>query len=149
MWDDFQFDAYTKDNVNELFFEFENGSPLYLELSILLGKDKKIVIDDDHTFSKLKKFMIIENIDDNIVIHFIGNADCELTSQKFSVFVKNIGPDARSKIQNSDLKIKLIDFFKNRENSLLREEYKSSTEGSIQNKKQTLVYKKGSEANER
>ena len=54
MWDDFQFDAYTKDNVNELFFEFDIGYFIYLKLSILFSKDKDIVIDDDHTFSNLK-----------------------------------------------------------------------------------------------
>ncbi len=59
MWDDFQFDAYTKDDVSKLFFEFEYSDPLYSELDTLLGEDKEIIIDDDNTSNKLKKFMTI------------------------------------------------------------------------------------------
>lgn len=122
MWDDFQFDAYTKDDFSKLFFEFEYSDPLYSELDTLLGEDKEIIIDDDNTSNKMKKFMIILRKEESIAIEFIGDATCELTSQKFNVFIKNIGPDARSKIQNSDLKIRLIDFFENCKKSLLKEE---------------------------
>ncbi len=59
MLDDFQFDAYTKDDVSKLFFEFEYSDPLYSELDTLLGEDKEIIIDDDNTSNKLKKFMTI------------------------------------------------------------------------------------------
>ena len=121
MWDDFQFNAYSKDNDNELSLEFENDDYLYSNLSILLGKDKEIVIDDDNTLDKLKKFMSIIKKDKSIVITFHVNVNSEFNSQKYSVFIKNIGPDARSKIQNSDLKIRLIELFENCKNFLLKE----------------------------
>lgn len=127
IWDDIQFDAYTKNNANELFFEFEKDDPLYPELVILLDEEKKIVIDDDNTPSELGKFMSIEKVNNNIVIHFVGNADCELNHQKFSVFIKNVGPDARSKIQRSDLKIRLMEFFRSCEYSLLNGEHQFQT----------------------
>lgn len=122
MWDDFEFDAYTKENNDDINFEFQCSDPLYLQLDTLLGNDKSIIIDDDNTFEKLKKIMIIERIKNRIVIHFIGNKDCRLIREKFNIFIKNIGPDARSKVQNLDLKLRLIDFFNNCESSLLKEE---------------------------
>lgn len=131
MWDDFQFDAYSKDNDSELLFEFKKDDYLYSNLSILLGKDRKIIIDDDNALNKLKKYMSIIRKDESIVIIFHGNVDSKLTHQKYSVFIKNIGPDARSKIQNSDLKIRLIDFFENCKNSLLQEENQVSEESNI------------------
>ncbi len=129
MWDDFQFDAYSKDNDSELLFEFKNDDYLYSSLSILLDKDSEIIIDDDNTLDKLKKFMSIIRTGESIVVIFHGDIDSELTHQKYSVFIKNIGPDARSKIQNSDLKNRLIDFFENCKKSLLQEENQTPDEG--------------------
>ena len=65
--------------------------------------------------------MSIIKKDKSIVITFHVNVNSEFNSQKYSVFIKNIGPDARSKIQNSDLKIRLIEFFENCKNFLLKE----------------------------
>ncbi len=146
MWDDFQFDAYSKDSDSELLFEFKNDDYLYPNLSILLGEDREITIDDDNTLNKLKKFMSITRKDESIVIIFHGNVDSELAHQKYGVFIKNIGPDARSKIQNSDLKIRLIDFFENCKNSLLQEENQVSEEGN--NRTKIKNKSKGSETNE-
>ena len=112
-------------------------------LNKLLGIDNKIVIDDDNTGEKLKKFMSIEKRDDNIVIQFNGDETCELKYRKFSVFIKNVGPDARSKIQNLDFKIRLINFFEYCKNSLLIQEKSSVT------KIKRLIYKEGSEINGR
>lgn len=70
MWDDF----------NKLFFEFKYSDPLYSELDTLLVEDEEIIIDDDNTSDKLKKFMIILRKEKSIVIEFIGNEACELTS---------------------------------------------------------------------
>ena len=121
MWDDFEFDAYTKENIDYLNFEFQSSDLLYSHLDTLLGTDKSIVIDDN-TLEKLKKFMIIERVENNIIIHFIGNKDSELIKQRFSVFIKNIGQDARSKLQDLKLKIRLIDFFRDCENYLVKSE---------------------------
>lgn len=124
MWDDFEFDAYTKENIDYLNFEFQSIDLLYSHLDRLLGTDKSIVIDDDNTLEKLKKFMIIEKVENSIIIHFIGNKDCKLIKQRFSVFIKNIGPDARSKLQDLKLKIRLIDFFRDCANYLIKRETK-------------------------
>lgn len=119
MWDDFQFDAYSKDSDIELLFEFKNDDYLYPNLNILLGEDKQIIIDDDNTLGRLKKFISITRKGESIIIIFHGNVDSEFIHEKYSVFIKNIGPDARSKIQNSNLKTRLIDFFESCKDSFL------------------------------
>lgn len=122
MWDDFQFDAYSKNSDIELLFEFKKDDYLYPNLSILLGEDKQIIIDDDNTLDRLKKFMSITRKGESIIIIFHGNVGSKFIHQKYSVFIKNIGPDSRSKIQNLDLKTRLIDFFENCKNSLFQKE---------------------------
>lgn len=130
MWDDFQFDAYSKDNDNELSFEFKNDDYLYSSLNILLGEDREIIIDDDNTLAKLKNFMSITRKDGSIVVVFHGNVDSELVHEKYSVFIKNTGPDARSKIQDLNFKKRLIYFFENCKKFLLQEKSQVSDEGN-------------------
>lgn len=130
MWDDFQFDAYSKDNNSELLFEFKDDDFLYSSLNILLGEDREITIDDDNTLDMLKKFMSISRKGKSIVVAFHGNVDSELAHEKYSVFIKNTGPDARSKIQNLDLKTRLIDFFENCKKSLLQAENQVLDDGN-------------------
>lgn len=113
IWDDMAFSGYTKnlgDNLIE--YEFDINDPIYFSLNNLLGEDEKLIIDDDNTGEKSKKYMIILKENHIIKIVFINKVNNYKMYDKFSVFIKNIGPDARSKINDFNLKLRLIDFFR-------------------------------------
>lgn len=113
IWDDISFSGYTKnldDNLIE--YEFDITDPIYFSLNNLLGKNEKLIIDDDNTGEKSKKYMIILKENHIIKIVFINKVNNYKMYDKFSVFIKNIGPDARSKINDFNLKLRLIDFFR-------------------------------------
>lgn len=45
----------------------------------------------------------------------------KLPSEKFNIFIKNIGPDPRSKIECFDIKLRIYNFFKDLENIFLEQ----------------------------
>lgn len=114
-WDDYGLNGWTSDDndINKLSFEFDINHPLYLPFLHLLNYDEKLIIDDDDTVLDNKKYMIIYRTDDKIFMEFLNNLDDNTYKDKFYVFIKNIGPDGRSKIDclNKDTKTRLFDFF--------------------------------------
>ena len=123
IWDDISFRAYTKDtDENFLEFEFDINDPLYFCISRFLGKDKEFIIEDDHASEHLKKYMIIKRDGGIFKIIFINESlKKEPENNKFSVFIKNIGPDPRSKIIEFATKIRIVEFFRDMEKTLLEE----------------------------
>ena len=119
MWDDFAFTGYSSDNYNDnievIDFKFDSNDPLYFPLNRLLEYQNPIIIDDDETYGELRKYMEIKKEDDDITITFndtmIKEEDYD-PFEKWRVFIKNIAADSRSKIEDDNLKYKLIEFFR-------------------------------------
>ena len=119
-WDDYSFESWYgidyekyKSLKNE-FHTFEKDHLLYIPLLHLLNGEEELIIDDDETRELNKKYMKIFFSSDYIGIDFIYNFDEDpVISDKFSVFVKNIGFDLRSKIDcvEKDTKERLYFFF--------------------------------------
>lgn len=130
IWDDMAFNAYTKDNnLNFVEFGVNINHPLYFCVKELLANDEYLVFDDDNTYEHMQKYMIIERDDDNFKFKFVNNINTNINTceyRKFGVFIKNIGPDSRSKISDFSLKLRLVDFFRNVE-KCLREEHHQLT----------------------
>lgn len=123
MQDDFNFSGYMENvkDIKELSFEFDINDPLYFCLNRLLGNSTELIIDDDDTREQMKKYMIIKKENNTIKIIFINkNLNC-LEYDKFGVFIKNIFEDGRSKIKFTDIKPKLIKFFKEAKIALLED----------------------------
>ena len=127
IWDDMSFQGFSYDNnLNRVEFEFDINDPIYFCLNRLLDKDKKIVIDDDYTSELMKKYMVIQREEKIIRIVFINSLKKPDIIETFRVFIKNIGPDPRSKIDDFNTKIRLIDFLRDCK-SILTEEYHQVT----------------------
>lgn len=137
IWDDILFDAYSKVDLDNIDFEFNVEDPLYLCLNKLLNGKDEIKIYDDHTINNFDKYLCINKKSDSIVISFKCNKHYEFLKDKFSIFIKNIGPDARSKIHDDEFKFRIVDFFINSKTSLL--EYSSDFS---QNYEQRKILKK-------
>lgn len=124
-WDDYGFNGWINTNnditklekINKLSFDFDVNHPLYNHLLHLLRGDKQLLIDDDRTCGLNKKYMLIEAQENKIILNFACNIedleDMDILD-KFNIFIKNIGPDCRSKIDcfYKDTKIRLYDFYK-------------------------------------
>ena len=119
IWDDISFDAYSKSNLDNIEFEFDNEDPIYWCLNKLLNGENAIIIYDDNTINNFDKYLCINKRENSIVLLFKGNKYCELLKDKFSIFIKNIGPDSRSKIHDDKFKLRIVDFFLNSKNALL------------------------------
>ena len=115
MWDDFSFNVYVNNyNINEVTFTFNQKHPLYNLLKKLLNNDNNLLIDDDLTLKDKMKYLNISMNNNLITLSFINKlSNQEYYSKKFNVFIKNIMPDGRSKIdrQYLDTKERLCNFF--------------------------------------
>jgi len=120
IWDDISIRGFTYEDINTniLKFEFDFYDPIYFCLNRLLANNKELIIDDDDTYASLKKYMIIKREDKSIKIVFINKKD-----KYYGIFIKNIGPDPRSKIEDFNIKIRLIKFFRDMEHVLLEESH--------------------------
>lgn len=117
-WDDYGFNAWINDDkaITKVSFEFDIDHPLFIPLFEMLNYDKELIIDDDDTSEFNKKYMRIHREEDKIYMDFIDNITDPLHAtwmDKFNVFIKNISPDGRSKIdcQYKDTKERLWYFF--------------------------------------
>lgn len=123
IWDDICFKAYSKNrNINYIDFDIDINNPIYFCVKHLLGEDNELIIDDDDTYGRLNKYLVIKKVDDIYKFIFINNLeknDYEL--EKFRVFIKNIGPDCRSKIIDFSIKKRIVYFFRELENILLED----------------------------
>lgn len=117
IWDDMAFTAITGDNTDYIEFVFDVNHPLYFCIRKLLGDNELLTIDDDNTNNKLEKYMIIKK-EKEVYKFCFKNKNKE---NRFYIFIKNIGPDCRSKIADYSIKFRLVDFFRDVENILLEE----------------------------
>ena len=123
IWDDMAFQGFLyNNNSNMVEFEFDINDPIYFCLNRLLGSEKELIIDDDNTSEIMKKYMIISREEKTIKIVFINSLENPDIIDVFRIFVKNIGPDSRSKIEDYNTKIRLIEFLRDCR-SMLSEEY--------------------------
>ena len=120
---DYNFNGWSNNNdVNKISFEFDTNHPLYIPLTHLLNNDVSLLIDDDDDIEDNAKYMLIHKEEDIIYIDFINNEkEKNRYSEKFNIFIKNIGYDGRSKIneQQKDTKERLIMFFNEAYKSLI------------------------------
>ena len=125
-WNDISFEEYQKAK-NELHI-FEKNHPLYIPLLHLLDGKRNLIIDDDDTYEVNKKFLKVFYNKKYIGIDFINELEEDDSFDKFSVFIKNIGFDLRSKIDcgDKDTKERLYMFF-NEVYNLFSEEYHQMT----------------------
>lgn len=127
IWDDMSFQGFSYgNNSNMIEFEFDINDPIYFCLNRLLDKDKKLIIDDDETSQHIKKYMIIQKEEKTIKIIFVNYLEKPDIIDKFRIFIKNIGPDPRSKIEDYNMKVRLINFLRDCK-SILTEEYHQVT----------------------
>ena len=115
MWDDFSFNAYVNNyNISEITFTFNKNHPLYNPLKKILNTDNNLLIDDDLTLKDKMKYLNISMSNNVILLSFVNKlSNQDYYSKKFNVFIKNIMPDCRSKIdrQYLDTKEHLCHFF--------------------------------------
>ena len=102
------------DTINTISFEFDIKHPLYMHLFHLLNYEEELLIDDDwYETGDLEHYVSIRKKEDKIFVDFIDDTNYhkKLTiPRRFLVFIKNIMPDVRSKM-NDETKIRLADFF--------------------------------------
>jgi len=156
IWDDMSFHGYLgvdyreEELPNVLEFEFTIDDPLYFCLDELLGNDHILIIDDDDTYDRMKKYMTIKKEETIIKIIFTNNKPSQFHHDKYGTFIKNIGPDGRSKIEDIKIKYRLVHFFRKCERALLEEYHQMSffeylevlRVREIESSKQKLVKKK-------
>lgn len=124
IWDDISFRGYTSGlETDTLEFLFDIRDPLYFCLNRLLDQDLELLIDDDDTYYDKKRYMLIRKENHYIKIIFknlLSEDDYEV-EEKFRIFIKNIGPDPRSKIDNYNFKCRIVNFLRDCEKTLLEE----------------------------
>lgn len=133
-WDDYGFNSYQSVSFKESIkmkkqlYTFDKDNPLYIPLIHLLKGEKELIIDDDDTYELNEKYMRIYHDGENINIEFINNLEEDTSFERFRVFIKNVAPDCRSKIDSyeNDTKERLYFFFKEID-ELFREEYHQNT----------------------
>ena len=107
-----------------------------------MNGDKELIIDDDDTYEDMEKYMTISIDNDIITIKFINKLENDNSMERFSVFIKNIGFDLRSKIDCNDLdtKDRLYVFFSEVHKLFMEEFHQITIEEYLLNKR--LVKKK-------
>lgn len=128
IWDDISFHAYLKEKEysDTIDFEFDINDPIYFCLLELLGKDDIFVIDDDDSYQRMVKYMTIKREETKIRIIFTNTKGDKINHNKYGAFIKNIGPDGRSKIEDINIKRRIVNFFRNTERALLEEWHQMS-----------------------
>lgn len=128
IWDDIQLNAYCDDrDVKSVEFEFDINHPLYFCFNRFLDIDEEFAIDDDRTYGSMKKYVVFKRVDKKIKMIFVNNVEeIEYSGERFKAFIKNIGPDPRSKIHDWETKKRIIYFFRDMQR-ILEEEYHQIT----------------------
>ena len=122
-WDDYAFDVYidnfdfSKESVK---FIIDVNDPLFYSFHKLLEGLDELVIDSDEYEENMKMLFIRRINDFDIELEF-RSRESKKVLEKYTVFIKNIGFDLRSKIDcyGLDTKKRLFEFFENAKNALL------------------------------
>ena len=154
-WDDYSFKSWYDINyeeyivLNSELHTFEKSHPLYLPLLHLLNGEKELIIDDDEISEVNKKYMRIYTNKDKINIDFINKLENNHALDKFSIFIKNISFDLRSKIDclEKDTKERLYFFFQEVYEKIIEENHQISIEeylinNNLLNKEESKKYVK-------
>ena len=142
-WDDYGLNSWIDDDedVTKISFEFDMNHPLYFPLFHLLNYDDQLIIDDDGTMEENKKYMLVRREEEKIYIDFIDLVEDDIyASERFNVFIKNIGLDGRSKIDQNykDTKERLLIFFNEVYDIIMNDYYQTTIEEYIiKNSKET------------
>lgn len=134
IWDDISFHGYINNNKTEniLEFEFDINDPIYFCLNRLLNDKELLIIEDDDTYEMNKKYMTIKREEEIIKIIFFNNIKENNSHNKYNVFIKNIGPDSRSKIEDIKMKQQIVKFFRECTKTLLEESHQITIDEYIE-----------------
>lgn len=128
IWDDISFHGYINscEYPDVIEYEFNVSDPIYFCLLELLGDSDTFIIDDDDSCERMVKFMTINREETTIKICFTNLKNERFLHNKYGAFIKNIGPDGRSKIEDIKVKYRIVDFFRNCEKVLLEDYHQIS-----------------------
>lgn len=126
IWDDMSFRTYIANqdvysDITKLSFEIEIEDKIYFALNRLLGKDNSLIIDDDDTREELKNYIEFKRDGNKIIVIFHDKDIEKPLFERFNVFIKNIASDWRSKIEDFNIKYRLVRFFREAEEILVNE----------------------------
>lgn len=112
--DDYGFYGYSEDNVDEIYFVYEEDHPLYNPFLNLLGKDDKFRILNDYKREEYDDLCYIDitKVGSSIELKFVNKIEKDKNDiDKFNFIVINILDDSRSKTWRTDSKDRIHKFF--------------------------------------
>ncbi|MGM9834944.1 MAG: hypothetical protein ACI31M_04125 [Bacilli bacterium] len=147
IWDDISFSTYKKDidlytDIKELEYEITIEDRIYFALNRLLGIDEELYIDDDDTKEAFKNYLVIKRNEDKILFIFHDEDINKPIFERFNIFIKNTGPDVRSKMDDFNTKFKLHLFFRESAEILLNENHQFTLDEYYEILKFKGIYKK-------
>jgi len=137
IWDDISFKGnyFKEKDAQRLEFEFEMNEQLYFCLNRLLDGEKEITIDDDDTYEEMQRYMVIKKEDYIIKIIFVNIKEETRSFDKYKVFIKNICHDSRSKLDNIEIKKRIVRFFKESLIELTEDSHQITLDEYIENRR--------------
>lgn len=146
IWDDMSFNTHIHNrelclDITELSFEIDIEDQIYFALNRMLGRDNSLIIDDDDTREELRNYLEFKRINNTIVVTFHDEDIEKPLFERFTIFIKNIGPDSRSKIDDFNVKYRLVRFFREAEEILINENHQYSFDEYFEILKQQSIYK--------
>lgn len=126
MWDDYAFDVFVWEKEDrlkdEIVLTVDINDPLYFAFHELIFGLDELIIDSDEYDYDIKTMIVRRNINNDIELVFRSKMPKD-ASDRFSIFIKNVGFDLRSKIdcEGLDTKKRLSEFFKKIESNLTEE----------------------------
>lgn len=126
IWDDMQFQGWdSSDSCAETKIDFKINveDKIYFALNRLLGTDDTLLIDDDETYKNWQNYLDISRKDSHILVSIHDNSKDRPIYDRFKVFIKNIAPDGRSKIEDFNVKYRLHKFFMEAKEILVNENH--------------------------
>lgn len=127
-------------DITELSFEIDIEDEIYYALNRMLGRSNSLIIDDDDTREELKKYLVFKRTNNKIIITFHDKDIEKPLFERFTIFIKNIGPDSRSKIDDFNIKYRLVKFFREAEEILTNEIHQYSLDECFELLKQQGIY---------
>lgn len=144
IWDDMSFRTYIHNQdvysgIMELSFDIDIDDQIYFALNRMLGKDNSLIIDDD-TREELKNYVEFKRDVNKILVIFYDEDINKPLFERFNVFIKNIASDFRSKIEDFNIKYRLVRFFREAEEILLNEYHQFTLDECFEILKHQGVY---------
>ena len=90
----------------------------------------------------MNKYLVIKRELNCIKIIFYNKTKTRINHDKFGVFIKNIGSDPRSKIEDFNKKLRIVRFFRDLEKRLLEENHQITYDEYIETKRIEELEKK-------